>query len=857
MGRFNEGIVFSNSKCVGCNACKSVCPSLGANVSVLEEGQRRVAVSKKCIECGLCVNACAHRAREFRDDYEVFFEDLKKGEKIALLIDPAFYIDYGENAFKFLGFLKSMGATAIYDVSYGADISAYMHARYVKEHTGKRKQCRSYIANNCAAIESFAERLNPSIIPLLVPVHSPVDCTAIYVKKYLGEEAKLAYISPCISRFSSNFNGKEDNFISYNVTFTGFMTYYRKNQYACAAARSTLYSDGPGNIVGYKSGFIDFLSLFFDKGETLTALYGFNNETMQSLNASAMSENLRHPILATVSACPSGCMFGNGARRKDIEAINIMDMYAKLRRMFFRLPEGVEQGDSYYHYMQDRYSFLDPEDFACHFIDRYKQSYAVPEDVINDIFLSMHKEDERKRNINCRSCGYGGCREMAVAVASGYARVQDCVHYMNDDYKYTALLDRLTGLYNQMGFRQKATELLENAPDKEYVLYVGNINRLKNINDLYGVDIGDKVICHVAKWLYNFVGNKGIVSRYGGGAFAFLFEYNPDMTRAYEAMENVDLKSLGIYFPITMRHGVIKLKGNSIGISDAINLCSYAAEKVTDRTRNVTAEYDDTMHREMQVETEITLMMRDAMDNGEFVLYLQPQYNHKTGKIVGAEALSRWLKSDGSIVSPGLFIPVFEKNGFIKDMDKYVWESAFKLVKSWEESGSVIVPISVNISRVSLENDEIVDTIARLSDKYPIDKRHLYFEITESAYMNDQKKLIERIKRIRDLGFEIAMDDFGSGYSSLNSLKDTPLDVLKLDMGFLRGGTNLERGNEIVAHMLHMAKSLNLKIVGEGVETLAQADFLTEKGCDVIQGFYYAKPMPIGEYQERLKKDAQ
>jgi len=854
MGRFNEGNVFTNTKCVGCNVCKSVCPSLGANVSEVTEGKRKVSVSKHCIECGACVSACAHRAREFRDDHEAFFEDLIKGDRISILVDPAFYLDYGENAFRILGYLKSMGVENIYDVSYGADISAYMHAKYVKEHTGKRKQCRSFIANNCASVVNFAERLNPSLIPLIVPVHSPVDCTAIYVKKYIGDNTKLAFISPCISRMTRK-KGNEENLISYDVTFSGLMNYYRKHQYACAAARAILFSDGPGNIVGYKNGFIDFLSLFFDKGETLTAYYGFDNDSMQALNAVVMSEKLRHPLLATVNACPNGCMYGNGARRKDIEAINVLDMYTKLRRLFFRLPVGVESGDAYYRYMADKFSDLDTEDFICTFKDKYRQSYAVPDDVINDIFISMHKDTEAKKNINCRSCGYRGCREMAVAVASGYARVQDCVHYMNDDYKVTALKDRMTGLYNQMGFRQKATEILNDNPDKEYVLYVGNVNRLKNINDLYGVDIGDKVICHVAKWLYNFVGTKGIVSRYGGGAFALIFEYDADMVKAYESLENIDLKSLGVYFPITMRHGVVRLKGDSISISDAINLCSYAAEKVTDRTRNITIEYDDTMHREMEVETEITLKMRDAMDNGEFVLFLQPQYDHRTGKIVGAEALSRWLKSDGSIVSPGLFIPVFEKNGFIKDMDKYVWESAFKLIKSWEDSGDILVPISVNISRISLETDEIIDVIAGLYEKYPINKKHLYFEITESAYMKDQVQLTERIAKIRALGFEIAMDDFGSGYSSLNSLKDIPLDVLKLDMGFLRGGTNLERGNQIVAHVLHMAKALNLKIVGEGVETLDQADFLTEKGCDVIQGFYYAKPMPVHEYKEKLKKD--
>ena len=424
---------------------------------------------------------------------------------------------------------------------------------------------------------------------------------------------------------------------------------------------------------------------------------------------------------------------------------------------------------------------------------------------------------------------------------------------MNDDLKFSALVDKKSGIPNREGFSQKAQEILDANPDKNYILMVGNVNKLKNVNDLYGSEMGDMVLIHIAKSVEAVGGEHGPCGRFGGGVFAIFVEEKPQYLEPIMKLESFNASRLGVFFPITIRFGMYRVTDSTLKLANIVNLCTYAADKATDRTKNTFIEYTDVMRREMQEETDITLKMRDAMSNGEFVLYMQPQYNHQNGKMVGAEALCRWLKGDGNIVSPGIFIPVFEKNGFIKELDKYVWESAFKLVQQWEKAGGPQVPISVNISRISLENDDIVDIIRKLAKKYPINKKNLYFEITESAYMRDQSALTERVYKLKEIGFAIAMDDFGSGYSSLNSLKDIPIDVLKLDMGFLRGGTNVERGNEIITYMVHMAKALKLKIVAEGVELKEQADFLTKEGCDVIQGYFYAKPMPLTDFEEKVK----
>lgn len=856
MSRFNEGLVYTNNKCVGCNKCISVCPAMGANVSVSSEGKTRLEVSKKCIECGLCVSECSHRAREFRDDAETFFDALKDKNKVSLLVDPAFYMAFSEKAPYMLGFLKKLGVNKIYDVAFGADISMFAHAKYIKENLDKNHQCRQYLAGNCSAMVNFVECVHPEVIPMMIPVQSPLMCTAIYVRKYLKDNSELAVLSPCITTASEIRSSELGKYVDYSLTFTALAKIFKKEGNSDYKASADLSSSGLGNIVSAREGFSEGVSYFFGKEEIFETVMGFTEKNVNLITSSLHSEDTRHPLMVTLAACSEGCVYGNAVRRKEMDSATVAGVYRKIRSESFTLLNSVKSPDEYYEAVKNQFKDIDLEDFAREYSDRYRQPYQVPEDAINDIYDSMHKDTKVKQSINCRACGYDNCREMAIAIANGYARIQDCVQYMNDDLKYIALVDRMTGIANNAGFKKHARAILDENPDKNYIMFVGNVNKLKNVNDLYGSEMGDTILAYVAKKLEEMVEGIGVCGRFGGGVFGVMFEDKQEYVENFMKAESYDCRHLGVYFPVTIRYGVYRIgEDKSARLGDITNLCTYAADKAKNRTVNSYIEYTDSMRQEMQIETDITLKMRDAMANGEFVLYLQPQYDHQTGRIVGAEALSRWIKADGSIISPGVFIPVFEKNGFIRDMDRYVWENAFKLVEEWEKTGAPMVPISVNISRISLETDEIVAVIGKLADKYPIDKKHLYFEITESAYMNDQGKLTERIMMLKNLGFRIAMDDFGSGYSSLNSLKDIPLDVLKLDMGFLRGGTNISRGNEIIAHILEMAKALSLKIVAEGVETKEQADFLTERGCDVIQGYYYAKPMPLSEYAERLKKD--
>ncbi len=853
MSRFNEGTVFTNDKCIGCSKCISVCPVFGANVSRVIGGKQTVEVSKKCIDCGLCVVACEHAAREYRDDFDAVLKALSEGKKVSALIDPVLYLIYGNKTPQILGFLKDMGIYKIYDVSYGAEICLYAHAKYIKEHIDNNGQCRQFIANTCGALNNYISNVAPQLIPLVIPVQSPTTCTAIYARKYLKDDSEFVAISPCITQVDEVRSADTGGHVTYSVTIESLMNYAEKKGLGEKRAEADLTSEGLGNIIAYNDGFIEGVSAFFNREEIFTNLGGIKDVNIENLSDLSGLKKSRHSLMVTADICRGGCVCGTGLKASDVSLSATLDNYRKVRSKSFNFVNSCISPEEYYLRVSKVFKDLNFDDFAKTLSDKYRQPYIVPEDAIDDIFNNMHKDTELKRTINCRSCGYKTCKDLAIAVSNGYARIQDCVHYMNDDLKYSALVDKMSGVLNREGFRKKANEILEANLDKNYVLMVGNVNKLKNVNDLYGTEMGDMVLIHIAKTIEAIVGEHGICARFGGGVYAVFMEDKPEYTKRLMELESFNASRLGVFFPITIRFGMYRVNDNALKLSNVVNLCTYAAEKATDRTKNTFIEYTDAMRKEMQEETDITLKMRDAMNEGEFVLFMQPQYDHRNGKMVGAEALCRWLKGDGSIVSPGIFIPVFEKNGFIKELDKYVWESAFKLVQQWEKAGGPQVPLSVNISRISLENDDIVDIIRKLAKKYPINKKNLYFEITESAYMRDQAALTERVYKLKEIGFAIAMDDFGSGYSSLNSLKDIKIDVLKLDMCFLRGGTNVERGNEIITYMVHMAKALKLKIVAEGVELKEQADFLTEEGCDVIQGYFYAKPMPLTDFEEKVK----
>lgn len=262
------------------------------------------------------------------------------------------------------------------------------------------------------------------------------------------------------------------------------------------------------------------------------------------------------------------------------------------------------------------------------------------------------------------------------------------------------------------------------------------------------------------------------------------------------------------------------------------------------------AYYNEEMSKKAQQNQWILAEMQNALDTNQFEIYLQPKYDLSTEQPIGAEALIRWHHPTRGLVSPGVFIPVFEKNGFIVKLDYFVWESAAKLLSTWLKEGKKPYPISVNLSRVNLYNPNLAHILEDLTKRYNVPNELLQIEITESAYMENPELMTKFVSQLQEKGFVILMDDFGSGYSSLNTLKDININILKIDMKFLSNNLNDERSKIILKSVFELANDLKTPIVMEGVETLKQVDFLRKIGCRCVQGYYYSKPIPVVDYEQ-------
>lgn len=856
MGRYNKGTIFTNNNCIGCNRCIAYCRNLGANVSLLNENNTQIQVdSKKCSDCGICIRACLHGAREYRDDSDFFFSALEKGEKISVIVSTAFYVMYKDEAEQILGCLKEMGVERIYDMAYGAEISLWAHTKYLKENESLPNSEKAFISAICPAFVNEVEMNHPKLLKKLIPVQSPLMCTAIYVNKYLGDTNKLAFIGPCIAvKDEMATEGKQYN-LEYNVTFNHLMKYLRnKNIEACKPASAELKARSMGDIIPLIEGFKECVFGFFDRRCRIDSYWNLSNETYEILELSDVEEGMGvQPLMTEIYACGNGCQEGPATEAYRLRADKIYAECTAIRERSFNsyntdiAPQGNwEQYDKLFEELKEG-------DFVRFFTDKFRQGFNVPDSAYDEIYQSMLKDTPEKRSINCGSCGYNTCRDMATAIAYGYNRKENCIHYMNDSMKMRSMFSSVAGLYNEGMFLQLARKMLDDNPDKQYTMAFADINKLKLINDIYGFDKGDIVLERMGETIKGYIEDRGIAAYMGGGTFVVFCEYDPKMVVRHLKEEAFDFSDEGIKHRVTLHIGVYLVEDHSENVRSMLNYAAMAAKENSSLIHNTICSFTRESRDALREETDISSQMIRAVDNNEFVLWYQPQFNTFDNTVAGAEALCRWIRPDGTVRMPGEFIPIAEKNGFIRTLDKRIWEMAYATIRQWLDNGVNPPPISLNISRLSLETDEFIPYIVELRDKYKIANHYIHFEITEGVYFGNQDEMINNINKLRKLGYKIAMDDFGSGYSSLNSLKDMPIDILKLDMGFLKSEKNMDRGGTIVSAIARMAQDLEFMTIAEGVETQAQANFLMSVGITTMQGFLYAKPMPGREFAELVQ----
>lgn len=415
--------------------------------------------------------------------------------------------------------------------------------------------------------------------------------------------------------------------------------------------------------------------------------------------------------------------------------------------------------------------------------------------------------------------------------------------------------DPLTEIYSKNKFFSASKALLKDNPDKQFAFLRLDIDRFKLINSFFGTAYGDRLLKRVAKRIRDFAKTTECCTfgRIDADVFGIFTPYQGKEETVKQIEQAVeDMKKLSASYNIMIVYGVYVVTDRSLPISFMCDRAALAAKTVKGHYMKSYAFYDDKMRLSLENEQNIINEMSDALENNEFVPYYQPKYDVKTNKPVGAEALTRWIHPTKGFISPGVFIPIFEKNGFISKLDFYIWECVCKQLKEWKDKGVPLFPVSVNVSRVNLYNPNLSKIIIELTKKYDVDPKYFNIEITESVYTDDNVMIDDITSQLRNNGFTILMDDFGSGYSSLNVLKDVQVDMLKMDMMFMFKAKYDGRAETIISSVIRMAKWLNIPVIAEGVDRAEQVEFLKSVGCDYIQGFYYSKPLPAADYEKLI-----
>lgn len=417
--------------------------------------------------------------------------------------------------------------------------------------------------------------------------------------------------------------------------------------------------------------------------------------------------------------------------------------------------------------------------------------------------------------------------------------------------------DPMTGLMTLSKFEAKGMRLIAEKVMTKYLVMYCDFDRFKNINDEWGYSIGNEILTCFAKKAGKYVHEDELFCRITADIFVMLLIYQ----NKEEAIERIHschtaiTKDLKDQFPginIVLISGIYLLTDEDQILSIAIDRANIARKTVKGIHKSSYAIYDKLLHEKTIKENMIENNMHHALKYNEFEVFLQPKIELATMKIIGAEALVRWRLPDGRLMGPGEFISIFEKNGFIADLDFYVYERTLSSIREWLNKNKQPIRISMNVSRIHLEDSRFIERLGQLLNKYDIPAEMIELEITESMFINDLERLKFFIGNLRKHGFQISIDDFGSGYSSLNLLKNLPVDILKLDREFIAGNTMEEQDKLVISSIISLAKGLGLKVLSEGIETVEQMEFLKSSQCDMAQGYLFYHPMPVEEFIQLL-----
>lgn len=447
---------------------------------------------------------------------------------------------------------------------------------------------------------------------------------------------------------------------------------------------------------------------------------------------------------------------------------------------------------------------------------------------------------------------------VAVVVAAGI------IILLMLESKRRVEIDPLTGGATKRTFIEKSIKSIKRSGTLNWTVAVMDIDKFKFINERLGYEEGNRMLERMYKTLGDHMEKGETYARISNDNFACCFpdlsdnEINNRLNSIFEEFERRN--SLFVSYPVLFSAGVCRLdqcveKYGMVDFNAAIDRCNIAKKTIKNLHHNSIAFYDGKIRERSMREKDFENSMPAALENREFMCYIQPKYGAHSRRIEGGEALIRWKSSEFGFVFPDQFIPLAEKNGFVVELDFFILEEVCKAMRRWLDKGLTPVVISVNQSRIHLTHDDYIWRLREIVDKYAIPYDYLELEITETVFNDNSEQLLQIMSKLHDIGFQLSIDDFGSGYSSLNMLKDIPADVVKIDREFFNGTVNSDKGRAVITTVVDLAKKLRMHVISEGVETIDQVEFLDEINCDLIQGYYFAKPMPLSDFEELWFKD--
>ncbi len=421
--------------------------------------------------------------------------------------------------------------------------------------------------------------------------------------------------------------------------------------------------------------------------------------------------------------------------------------------------------------------------------------------------------------------------------------------------------DKITGLPSFNRFREEIDNVLTDGKGEGYLLVYTDLENFKYFNRKYGYAAGDQLLREFTGYIIDTLKKRSTAhfTRVVADQFLLFFEekWNDTSIDAINRINNGFIERQQRKYPeakLRLRTGVYRVEQNCSGASFAIDAANYARHQIQDNSPVPVCVYDKTMADRQNMENEIATGLDKAIRNREFKVYLQPRFSLTTGKIVGAESLVRWQKEDGTLLPPDSFIPVYEKNGRIIDLDFYMFEETVKLLAKWEEQGLPQRLISINASALHAQNSDTIHRYTAILEKYGVDPALTELELTETATVSDYDHVKQLFAKLRTVGFRTALDDFGAGYSVLNTVIDIPVNTVKVDRAFINNCEITPKGIYFLREIINLLKGLGYHIVCEGVETPEQASILRNTMCDEVQGYWFSPPVPVDEFEKMLQE---